>query len=355
MFAEIKSAVEFAQHLPRYREIVGILWKYGFGEELKLVVLQKFLGTEETTPADTAGEQPRPVRLRLALEELGPTFIKFGQVLSSRRDLLSDDIYWELCKLQDGVPPFDGELAKTIIETELKNPLPSLFSTFDPTPVGGASVAQVHRATLPDGTKVAVKVQRPDIEKVIELDLAILHDFARFADKHVPDLSGMNPVGVVGEFSATLLKELDFTHEAGDAERFHKQFQGNSRIKIPRIYRDLSTPRVLTMEFISGLSVKDPEVLRQEGIDPKALAESLTDLIYQQVFDFGFFHGDPHPGNMYVSPTRWSAGVDRLRDDGVVYDWFPFQRCATTRGSGQKGSSKGDGRHSRNQRGTIYG
>src|SRR5579871_2879655 len=138
MFAEIKSAVEFAQHLPRYREIVGVLLKHGFGEVLKLVVLQKFLGMEEAKSVVALGEEPLPVRLRRALEELGPTFVKFGQVLSSRRDLLPDDIYWELCKLQDGVPPFDGAVAQTIAEKELKRPLTSLFSTFSIAPVGGA-------------------------------------------------------------------------------------------------------------------------------------------------------------------------------------------------------------------------
>jgi ubiquinone biosynthesis protein len=314
MIAQIKSAVEFAQHLPRYREIVTVLWKHGFGEILKLVVLQKFLSIEEKPTVLAVGEVPLPVRLRLALEELGPTFIKFGQVLSSRRDLLPDDIYWELCKLQDGVPPFDGALAQTIAETELKRPLTSLFSSFSISPVGGASIAQVHRAELPNGTKVAVKVQRPGIEKVIELDLAILHDLARFAEKNVPDLSGMNPVGVVEEFSATLLKELDFTHEAANAERFRKQFEGNPAIKAPKVYRHLSTSRVLTMEFISGLSVKDPVALREAGIDPVALAESMTQLIYQQIFDFGFFHGDPHPGNMYVLP----GGVVGLIDFGMM-------------------------------------
>lgn len=324
MFAEIKSAVEFAQHLPRYREIVTVLWKHGFGDVLKLIVLQKFLGMDEKEHADAIGQEPLAVRLRLAMEELGPTFVKFGQVLSSRRDLLPDDIYFELCKLQDGVPPFDGAIAQTIAETELKRPLTSIFSTFSIAPIGGASIAQVHRAELLDGTKVAVKIQRPDIEKVIELDLAILRDLARFAEKNVPDLSGMNPVGVVEEFSATLLKELDFTHEAGDAERFGKQFAKEPMIKVPRIYRDLTTPRILTMEFISGMSVKSPEALREAGIDPKTLAENMSNLIYRQVFDFGFFHGDPHPGNMYILP----GGVLGLIDFGMMGSFTPSFRSS---------------------------
>ncbi len=324
MFTEIKSAVSFASHLPRYREIVLILWKHGFGEVLELVVLQNFLGIEEKLPAATgaAAEQPLAVRLRLALEELGPTFVKFGQVLSSRRDLLPDDVYHELCKLQDGVPPFEMEKVRALIETELKKPLDACYSSFSPTPIGSASIAQVHRAKLPDGTDVAVKVQRPDITKVIDLDLAILHDFARFAEEHVPDLSGINPTGVVEEFSATLRKELNFTHEASDAERFGKQFVGNPNIKVPHICRELSTPRVLTMEFMSGLSVKDPGALRQAGIDPVALADRLAQLSYQEVFDFGFFHGDPHPGNMYILP----GGVVGLIDFGMMGSFTPAFR-----------------------------
>ena len=325
MLLQLKSAVEFAQHLPRYREIVAVLWKHGFGEMLKLVVLQNFLGMEEkASVASPAGEVPLAVRLRLTLEELGPTFIKFGQVLSSRRDLLPDDVYLELCKLQDGVPPFTGAQAQAIVEAELGRPIGDLFASFSLVPVAGASIAQVHAAQLPDGTKVAVKIQRPDIEKVIELDLAILHDFARFAAQHVPDLSGINPVGVVEEFSATLLKELDFTHEANDAERFGQQFEGNDAVHVPRIYRDLTTPRVLTMEFISGLSIRDPQVLREAGIDPSALARRLANLAYQEVFDFGFFHGDPHPGNMSVLP----GGVVGIIDYGMMGSFTPAFRSS---------------------------
>ena len=314
MFLELKNAVEFAQHLPRYRTIVGVLWKHGFGDTLKLVALQQLLGFEETASTTGANAEPMGVRLRLALEELGPTFIKFGQVLSSRRDLLPDDVYWELCKLQDGVPPFDGAEAQAIVEKQLGKPIKELFRTFTLKPISGASIAQVHRARLRGGANVAVKVQRPDIEKVIELDLAILHDLASFAEKHVPDLASINPVGVVKEFSDTLRKELDFTHEAGDAERFSKQFEGNPKIKIPRIYREMTTPRVLTMEFISGMSVRDPEAIEESGIDTVELAESMANLIYQQVFEFGFFHGDPHPGNMFIQP----GGVMALIDYGMM-------------------------------------
>jgi ubiquinone biosynthesis protein len=314
MFAEIKSAAEFAHHLPRYREIITILWKHGFGETLRLMVLQEFLGMEENPAAATVNQEPMAVRLRMALEELGPTFVKFGQVLSSRRDLLPHDVYLELIKLQDGVPPIEGERARALVEAELGQPIEKNFSSFTLSPLGGGSVAQVHAATLLDGTKVAIKVQRPNIAKVIAHDGAILHDLARFAAKHVPDLAGLNPVGVVQEFFATLAKELDFTHEAADAERFRKQFAGSATVVVPRVYHELTNSRILTMEFIHGLSVKDPEKLREAGVDPSALAKRFVELVYQQIFDFGFFHGDPHPGNIYILP----GGVIGFIDFGMM-------------------------------------
>jgi len=325
MLAEIKSAVEFAHLLPRFREIISVLRKHGFGDLLKLLVMQKVIGADEAAmEAGVAREERLPVRIRLALEELGPTFIKFGQVLSSRRDLISDELYFELCKLQDHVPPFDGEIAKDIVETELGRPVKSLFSSFTIKPVAGASIAQVHKARLRDGTHVAVKVQRPDIRKVMELDLAILHELAQFAEQHVTEISGANPVGVVKEFSTTLRKELDFSNEADNAIRFGKQFEGNPHIKVPTIYCELSTSRVITMDFISGLSVSDPEALITAGIDPILLAENLTELIYQQVLDFGFFHGDPHPGNMCVLP----GGVVGLLDYGMMGSFTPSSRAS---------------------------
>ena len=328
MFSELKSAVGFAHLIPRYREIIQVLWKHGFGEIFKLVILQQVVGMEDKELTEKAThEESLPVRVRLALEELGPTFIKFGQVLSSRRDLISDDLYFELCKLQDHVPPFDGELAKTIVETELGKPIKTLFSSFTIKPIAGASIAQVHKAKLHDGTKVAVKVQRPDIRKVIDLDLAILHDLAKFVEKNVTDLSGMNPAGVVEEFSATLVKELDFTHEANNANRYRTQFEKNPSVKVPIIYNDHTTSKVLTMEFMTGYSVVDPETLRKHNIDPELLAENLTDMIYEQVLNFGFFHGDPHPGNLCVLP----GGVVGVMDFGMMGSFTPSFRASIAR------------------------
>ena len=224
IFDTLKSAVDLYNHLPRYREILPVLFKYGFSDVLRLVALQHILRIEDAHirihPDDAILSKPLPERLRLALEELGPTFIKFGQILSSRRDLITDDYFIELTKLQSGVPPFPGHEAKEIVEKELGHPIRKLFSRFNETPVGSASIAQVHRARLSDGTEVAVKVQRPDIEKTITLDVAILHDLAKFLEKHVPEIAGLNPTGVVHEFTETLQRELDFENEASNAERF---------------------------------------------------------------------------------------------------------------------------------------
>jgi ubiquinone biosynthesis protein len=322
IFNQLKGAVEFASHLPRYREIIAVLWKYGFADVLRLVALQRFLGIDDATIAvheEGLLAKPVPERVRLALGELGPTFVKFGQIVSSRRDLVTDEYYVELCKLQTQVPPFPAAEAKAIVAEELGRPVSEIFKRFQDKPVGSASIAQVHAARLADGTKVAVKVQRPDIEEVIELDLAMLLDLARFMDRHVPEISGVNPIGVVMEFSSILRKELDFNNEALNIERFGAQFAENPWIKVPMLYREFTTPRVLTMEFLSGRNIMDVAALERKGIDPAELAEHITQLIYLQIFEYGFFHGDPHPGNMVVLP----GGITGLLDYGMMGTFSP--------------------------------
>jgi len=326
IFDTLRSAMDLYTHLPRYREILSILFKYGFADVLRLVALQHILRIEDATirkhPDDAILSKPLPVRLRLALEELGPTFIKFGQILSSRRDLITDDYFIELTKLQCGVPPFPAAEARKIVEQELGQPMNRLFSHFGQEPIGSASIAQVHKATLSDGTPVAVKVQRPDIEKTISLDVAILHDLAKFVEKHVPESAGLNPTGVVEEFTETLQRELDFENEASNAERFAEQFEGNAAIRVPAIYRDRSNARVLTMDFLTGAAITDTAALEAQGIDPGELAVTMTGLIYEQIFTHGFFHGDPHPGNMTVLPD----GRIVLYDYGMMGKFTPQMR-----------------------------
>lgn len=317
LFQRFRSAVTFASHLPRYREILTILFKYGFADVLKLVALEQVLGLENVTIATHETgllSKPLAVRMRLALEELGPTFIKFGQILSSRRDLIDDEFYEELCKLQDQVPSFPAKQVYQIIKESLGGPVKKFFKSFEETPCGSASIAQVHEATLHDGTLVAVKVQRPDITQVIDQDLAILADLAAFLENHVPEIRTLSPQKLVNEFSETLKRELNFTHEALNAERFARQFEGNHSISIPAIYREASSDRVLTMKFMKGIRIDDRKSLLKHHIVPEELAVTVTELIYQQIFVYGFFHADPHPGNMVVLP----GGIIGLYDYGMM-------------------------------------
>lgn len=324
----IRSAVDFATHLPRYREILHILFKYGFADVLKLVTLQRVLRIEDAVlpvhENDEILSQPLAVRLRLALEELGPTFVKFGQIVSSRRDLVNDEYYEELAKLQSDVPPFPARQARKIIREELEESLDDIFAVFNDEPIGAASIAQVHKAVLKDGTTVAIKVQRPDITKKIQQDTAILIDLAKWLEKHVPEISGLNPVAVVTEFSETLMRELDFTNELMNAERFRNQFEDDPDIKTPRVFRKFSSDKVLTMEFMSGIRVDDPAALKRAEIDSSELAERITKLIYRQIFDFGFFHGDPHPGNIAIQRD----GAVGLYDYGMMGTFTPDFRVS---------------------------
>jgi len=317
MISHIHSALEFSAQVPRYTEILKVLFKYGFSDVLKLAALQGVMGIEATEmPEHDSGRLSKPPeeRLRLALEELGPTFIKFGQILSSHRDLVNGDYYSELCKLQDKVPTFSGKEAKLIFEKEIGVSVRKAFAEFDEEPMAGASIAQVHRATTHEGAVVAVKIQRPDIQPLIERDLSILHDLASLLEMHAPDLAAINPVGVVKEFSETLQKELDFTNEADNTERFAHQFEAAKGISVPAVLREFSSKKILTMEFISGYPVNDPKVLRRHHIDPILLSESISKLIFEQIFVHGFFHGDPHSGNM----TVLHRGVVGLYDFGMM-------------------------------------
>jgi len=330
VITQFRSAIEFAAQLPRYNEIIRVLFKYGFADVLKLVALQRIMGVESAelqTHESGLLARPPEERLRLALEELGPTFIKFGQILSSRRDLVDDAYYRELCKLQDSVPTFPGREAKGIFAEQIGVSVSKAFSEFDETPLAGASIAQVHRATTKEGAIVAVKVQRPDIQPVIERDISIIHDLAGFLEKHVPDIASLNPVAVVQEFSDTLRKELDFTNEAENAERFGKQFDGVGGIRVPIVLREFSSRKILTMEFISGYPVNQVKVLRKHGIDPVLLSESISSLIFEQIFVYGFFHADPHPGNMTVLKGDVpGGGVLGLYDFGMMGEFSPSFR-----------------------------
>ena len=263
-----------------------------------------------------------PDVLRLVLEKLGPTFIKRGQVLSLRADVVGEKISEELAKLQSDVQPFSYESARQIIIEEFKTPLEKLFKSFEKKPVAAASLAQVHRAYLKDGTEVAVKIQRPNIRTIIEQDIHILFSLAHLAERFVPELRPYQPLRVIKEFADWTLRELDFKVEGNNAERFRFAFKDNPSINIPTIYWDLTTPRILTMEFMHGVKANDMAGIRKLDSNPKQLALNGLGAMFQQFLIDGFFHADPHPGNFFAMENN----VLCLHDFGMVGHLTPDQR-----------------------------
>jgi ubiquinone biosynthesis protein len=252
--------------------------------------------------------EPRAVRIRQTLEDLGPIFVKFGQALSTRKDLLPDDIADELVKLQDRVPPFANELARNIIENELGMSIAEAFAEFDAEPLASASVAQVHTAVLHSGEKVIVKVLRPDIEERIHSDLGLLYELARFAEKFWNEARRLRPMEVVAEFERTTLDELDLFREAANAAKLRRNFANSDIIYIPEIHWPLTRRKVLVMERIHGIPVGEIEQLKAGGADFKLLAERGVEIFFTQVFRDNFFHADMHPGNIFVDlPAKYIA------------------------------------------------
>jgi ubiquinone biosynthesis protein len=257
-----------------------------------------------------AKQTPRGVRIRRALEELGPIYVKFGQILSTRRDLLPDDIAEELVKLQDRVLPFDGKKAIKVIESQLEDTIENLFDDFDPTPLASASIAQVHTAKLKDGSDVVVKVVRPGIEKTIDRDIRLLFTIARLARRYSADAKRLRPVEVVDEYKKTIYDELDLMREAANCALLRRNFENSDMLYVPQIYWEYTRSSVMTQERIYGTPVDDVESHIKNGVDLERLSALGVEIFFTQVFRDNFFHADMHPGNIFVRDDGNYVGVD---------------------------------------------
>jgi ubiquinone biosynthesis protein len=293
-------------HLDRSSQIARVLLAHGWG----------FLRNEQQSGPQGSRvlKSARPVHLRLALEELGTTFIKLGQILSTRADLLPPEYLAELTKLQDSAAPVPFEAIQKVLLTELGQPIENLFADFDPAPLAAASIGQAHVATLWDGTEVVVKIRRPGVVDQVNEDLEILKELATRASRHWSFADRYDLVGLVEEFSQTLRSELDYIREGHSAERFAVNFANDPAIHVPRIFWDATTSRVLTLERICGVKINDVEELKRQGTDPRRLAHYATNVVLKMVCEDGFFHADPHPGNFFIEPN----GTIGLIDFGMV-------------------------------------
>jgi ubiquinone biosynthesis protein len=318
------------RHLNRYRQILTILFRYGFGDLLEMLKIDQYIevGLQMISKnREVRFERlTKPQGLRMAFEELGPTYIKLGQIISTRPDLIPLNFIKELSKLQDNVPAFSFEQVRKVIDSEFERSPEDVFDRLDEEPLASASIGQVHRAVLKDGEEVAVKFQRPGIRRIIEVDLEIMLHLATLAERHIEELALHRPVKIVEEFARTLEKEIDYKTEATNMERMASQFLDDPNVYIPKVYRETTTSRVLTTEYIDGIKISNVEALEAAGLDRKVITARGADLVLKQVFDHGFFHADPHPGNIFVLPENvicmldfgMAGTVDRqTRDDFV--------------------------------------
>ncbi len=300
------------RYLRRYRQIVEILADYGFGAVLAQMGLSDRLNIprrwrRRDIPIDA---MTNPRRLRRAMEDLGPTFIKFGQILSTRSDIMPPDYLEELSYLQDEVPPVSWDEARQVVETELGAPIEDLFAQVDPVPIASASLAQVHVARLIGGQEVVVKIQRPNIEKTVNLDLDIIYDLAQTAQQRISAASRFEVGDLAEEFASALRTEMDFRREAWNADRVRKNFEDERHLYVPKIYWDYSTKRMLVMERLKGIKIDNLEALKAAGYSPQRLSRYAADFALKEVLIDGFFHADPHPGNMLIMPGEVIGVMD---------------------------------------------
>lgn len=301
------------RHLNRYRQILRVLFKYGFGDIVDTLKIEQYLEIGLSMVSRKRREKidrlTRAERIRIALQELGPTFVKLGQILSTRPDLVPFEYVRELSKLQDQVPSFPYEEVREIIKSETGSFPEEIFPYFEEEPLAAASIGQVHRAKLGDD-EVVVKVQRPGIRKIIEVDLEIMLHLAGLMERHLAELEIHRPTRIVEEFARTLEKEINYIVEASHIERFARQFMDDNTIYVPKVFREMTTAGILTMEYIEGIKASRVELLQEQGYDLPEITKRGAQLIMKQVFIHGFFHADPHPGNVFILPNNVICYLD---------------------------------------------
>ncbi len=324
------SLVHAARDIARIREISTVLARHGFGEIVQRVGLapRRNKSEDSDAPSSESRQLSLAVRCRKVLEDLGPSFVKLGQIASTRPDVLPADLIVELEKLQDSVPPITFEEVKAQVEVSLGAPLEDIYEHFDEKPMAAASVAQVHRARLrtDDGMRdVVVKVQRPGISEKVASDVDMLHSFAALLERAIPESKLYSPVGLVQQFDRAITNELDFTTEAENAARFAQNFEGYENVHFPRVYREASSKRVLTLELLDGPKISGAI---EAGFSGKKLARIGVDVLVKMIFEDGFFHADPHPGNILVLGSH-DEPVYAMIDLGMVGRLSPRMRDLT--------------------------
>ncbi len=288
---------------------MNVLIKYGFGYivEKAGIILPKGIKRENVDPT---GKMTTAQKVVMMLQELGPTFVKLGQVLSTRPDLIPKDYIEELKKLQDNVAPFSFKEAKNQMEEDLGDKTDHIFLSIEEKPLAAASIGQVHRAVLKNGQEVVVKVRRPGIDKIITADLEIMLNLARLAEKHIPEVRIYDPVGKIEEFADAMHKELDFTREGFNIDKFRQNFEGDETIYVPKVFWEATAQKILTIEYIKGYKVTELDEITNNNLDRKQVAVNGAKAMMKQIFIHGFFHADPHPGNIIIRPDGKIVFID---------------------------------------------
>jgi len=310
----LTSIPQLARDANRLREIVTTLSKYSLADWISRLDFEFVRGLFKRGEGPSLTQLTTETRIRLALSELGTTFIKLGQMLSTRPDLVGPVLAQELSLLQAASPADPPETIRPLIESELKRPIAELFASFEDEPLASASIGQVHRATLPDGQRVVVKVQHAGIESKIKSDLEILAALAELAENNLTDLAQYRPKATAAEFQRVLLRELDFGREERNLRQFADHFAADPKVRFPKSFPELSTRRVLTMDYLEGIPVAEPDRLREAGVDLHDIARRGASVFLEMIFRDGFYHADPHPGNLLVLPD----GVIGMIDCGMV-------------------------------------